>query len=81
MHTPTTRLLDEVSYFADVEPDRIKMWCPCCAENVDTVKRDCGIGYDDAWGKPMIHRDWRNTCVQCGDDNLEGARTEEEEHA
>lgn len=80
MHTLRTRIDDEIDYFGppDIEPKRIKMWCPCCQANVETVKRDCGIGRDDAYGRTIIHYDWRDTCVVCGDDNLEGARSEEE---
>lgn len=67
----------------DVTPDvdrapRIRMYCRFCEANVDTVRKDCGIGSYEYWGAHGRHVDMRNTCIECGYDDLEGAHTEDE---
>jgi len=63
--------------FPDIEPPRIRMWCRFCEANVETVKADHGFGYEFG-GERGYHHDWRDVCVTCGDDGLEGAHEESE---
>lgn len=48
--------------YLDLDDDRPYGWCPECACNVYAARKDFGIGYDEAWGRPMVHTDYRDVC-------------------
>lgn len=80
MHTLRTRIDEEIAYFGppDIDPEPIKMWCRFCEANVETERKDVGIGRYEYHGAKGVHIDMQDICAVCGYDRLEGARTEEE---
>ena len=79
-----SRLHAELDYFddaPDVDVDEGTYgWCNECECNVQSVRRDFGIGAYEYWGSREVHRDLRDVCPTCEGD-LEDAREEEDEEA
>lgn len=48
----------------DIDTDRYG-FCPRCQREVRLVKEDFGIGRNEAWGRPIVHMDWQDACVEC----------------
>lgn len=41
------------------------MICTACKQECSGYWHDFGVGYDDAWGKPIIHKDLRYVSDCC----------------
>jgi hypothetical protein len=51
----------------DIADEGTYGFCHRCECEVPVVRRDFGIGRDEAWGRPIIHVDMQWCCVECGD--------------
>lgn len=55
----------------DTEPDPVETenfgFCRLCECEVRIIKRDQGIGRDEAYGRPIVHVDMQWCCCECGD--------------
>jgi hypothetical protein len=60
------------------DPPAPRGFCKYCETNVDTMKRDIGIGGYEYWGCKGNHVQLVDVCVECGEET-DDERIEEEE--
>jgi hypothetical protein len=60
-----------MTMLVDCDPDPTEEttygYCAHCEKDVPVVRRDFGIGRDNAWGRSIIHVDMQWCCCECGD--------------